>query len=868
VRPVRDGLIVGLVAFLSSCLCLTVFYRFGAGVLRDVVCGSLIRTAQAAAGLVEGDLHRTFVAPEQENTEAYRRAVEPLRKMLRNRPDIRFLYTMILRGNRPHIILDATPPGDADKDGVEDHSPLMQPYDTPAPGLLAALRSGEAGVDSEPVRDQWGSLFSGYAPIRDSKGQPVGVVGIDMDARIYTQRISSMRRALLFGWLAALAVSAAIGIGTWRLRRNALVSEERRHIAAIALRQSEVDYRRLVESTPDIILRLDADGRYRFVSPSMANYHAGQPEEFLGKTHRELAFPPEQCAVWEDAIRSVLGSGRPCETEMEWNTPRGRVTLNVRLFPEQDRDGRATSVLGIVRDITEHRAIERSYRMLFEQMVAGFALHEIVCDADGKPVDYRFLAVNPAFERQTGLKAEDLIGRTVKTVMPDIEQIWIDTYGRVALTGVAEHFENFSRGLNRHYEVTAYRPAAGQFACVFTDITARKQMEEERRRVSEQLQHVQKLEGLGLLAGGIAHDFNNLLMAILGNVDLTLEEVPRDSTVAASMQEIKRASLRAADLCKQMLAYSGKGKFVIGYADLSGLVRDITNLLEVSISKKAVLRYHLADGLPAVAADVSQIRQVVMNLVINASEAIGDRSGAISVTTGVMECDASYFSGAYISEVCVPGRYVYLEVADSGCGMNKATQARMFDPFFTTKFTGRGLGLAAVLGIVRGHKGAIKVYSEEGRGTSVKILLPATDICPQPDAPVETAARWRGSGTVLLVDDEEAIRSVAKRMLERIGFEVLAATNGQDALAVFRNTADRLACVVMDLTMPHMDGDAAFREMRRIKPAVPVILSSGYNQQEVAERLVGKGLDGFMQKPYQLSQMVETLQSVIGKKQG
>jgi len=259
------------------------------------------------------------------------------------------------------------------------------------------------------------------------------------------------------------------------------------------------------------------------------------------------------------------------------------------------------------------------------------------------------------------------------------------------------------------------------------DITDRKVIENEREALETKMLQAQKLESLGVMAGGIAHDFNNILTSIIGNADLALMRIDKESPAIDNLQRIAQSATRAADLAKQMLAYSGKGKFVVEEIDLNKLLEEMLHMLEVSISKKTVLRLHLTPALPTVAADATQIRQIVMNLVINASEAIDDKSGVISITTGCLDCDRSYLKDVWLDENITEGQYVYLEIADTGCGMDSHTVSKLFDPFFTTKFTGRGLGMAAVLGIVRGHKGAIKVYSEQGSGSSFKILLPASN---------------------------------------------------------------------------------------------------------------------------------------------
>ena len=408
------------------------------------------------------------------------------------------------------------------------------------------------------------------------------------------------------------------------------------------------------------------------------------------------------------------------------------------------------------------------------------------------------------------------------------------------------------------------------------EVTERKQAEEERLSLERQVQHAQKLESLGVLAGGIAHDFNNLLMAILGNADLALGELSPMSPARDNLQEIEKASRRAAGLAKQMLAYSGKGRFVVEPIELGELVKEMAHLLEVSISKKVVLKYNFAENLPPFDGDVTQIRQVVMNLITNASEAIGDKSGAIALSTGAMDCDRAYLDGvnevlrAGLDEPLPEGVYTYVEVADTGCGMDAETIQKIFDPFFTTKFTGRGLGMSAVLGIVRGHQGAIKIYSEVGKGTTFKLLFPASE---PPEEERELAQAKQGtsedvpvpgfSGTILLVDDEETVRVVSKQMLERMGFTVLTAPDGREALKVFREHAGEIVCVLLDLTMPHMDGDEAFREMRRLHPGVTVILCSGYNEQDATQRFPGKGLAGFIQKPYTLAALEEKLREVL-----
>ena len=469
-----------------------------------------------------------------------------------------------------------------------------------------------------------------------------------------------------------------------------------------------------------------------------------------------------------------------------------------------------------------------------------------------------------------GYGADEVIGQPITLLIPpelhgkerqDLELIrrgeTIDHYEAIRFT---------KDGRQRHMsiKVSPVRDSNGNVigaSRVARDITSLKQAEEQRHNLEQQMLHAQKLESLGVLAGGIAHDFNNILMSIMGNTDLALRRISKESPGVENLRKIEQAAEQAADLAKQMLAYSGKGKFRVENLDVNTLLTEMLHILEVSISKKAVIRLNLSPNLPTVEADATQIRQVIMNLVINASEAIGDKSGVIAITAGCMDCDADYLKNVYLADNIKDGLYVYLEIADTGCGMDRETIAKIFDPFFTTKFTGRGLGMAAVMGIVRGHKGAIKVYSEVQKGTTFKILLPASGKPAEIFNHDSMTDAWKGTGKVLLVDDEETVRGIGREMLQELGFAVVTASDGQEALEIFKSTPD-FTLVILDLTMPHVDGEQCFRELRRIKPDVKVIMSSGYNEQEVTQRFAGKKLAGFIQKPYRLSVLRDVLQEI------
>ncbi len=383
----------------------------------------------------------------------------------------------------------------------------------------------------------------------------------------------------------------------------------------------------------------------------------------------------------------------------------------------------------------------------------------------------------------------------------------------------------------------------------------------ESKRAQERLRHTAKMESLGLMAGGIAHDFNNLLTAILGNASLLVSTLDPPETALA--EEIVSASERAAHLTHQLLAYSGKGQLQLKRLDLSAEVREILDLLKLPKGSNVTLLLDLQEKLPLIEADPRQIQQLILNVVMNASEAIEGRPGTVTLVTKLEYFDSKYTAGQFAVGRIDPGYFVTLEVHDTGSGMSEETRAKIFDPFFTTKFTGRGLGLAAVSGIVRGHKGALQVSSEPGNGTVFKISFPATGtIAVQQPAFVNDA---QAKGTILVIDDELLVRNVAKVALERSGFKVILADDGDTGAKIFEKVSDQITLVILDLTMPRMDGEETLARLRGIRPDVPVIISSGYSEVEIRRRFASKRIDGVLQKPYGVGQIYATVQAVAGK---
>ena len=492
-----------------------------------------------------------------------------------------------------------------------------------------------------------------------------------------------------------------------------------------------------------------------------------------------------------------------------------------------------------------------------------------------KDSDGRFILVNRAVADAYGTTVDGLLGKKDSDFVDSAEEVeqFRDDDLEVIRSGrkkvIAEEQVTDSEGHVRFLETTKI-----PFSCansdlpsvlgVAIDITERKLALMERERLDDQMRQAQKLESLGILAGGIAHDFNNLLVGILGNAGLALSKLYPGSPCRPNVEGIETAAKRAAELSNQMLAYSGRGKFVVQQIDLKILVEDMLHLLQTSVTKRATLKLDLPPSLPAVEADVTEIRQVVMNLITNAGDALGDREGVISVSTRVVEVDRSYFAKTYLDDGLPAGRYLALEVTDTGCGMDSATRQKIFDPFFTTKFSGRGLGLAAVLGIVRGHGGAIEVASEPRRGTTFRVLLPISASEPQEPPPSPAQIEVRGGGrTILVVDDDPTVREIATEILQESGFNVLIAKDGIAALESIRRNGHEIGAVLLDMTMPNMDGVETLHALRKLRGDIKVVMTSGYSEQEASQRTADAHPEGFIQKPYPPRQLVMKLAEVL-----
>jgi PAS domain S-box-containing protein len=655
--------------------------------------------------------------------------------------------------------------------------------------------------------------------------------------------------------------------------------------AAVQLQHDErFLLRKLIDAVPDPIFCKDREGRYLLRNAAdLRMFSDSSQGQTLGLTVFEIPGLRSNAEVYYADDMAVVHTGRAViNREEPYERPNGeKGWFLTSKFPLQDESGTILGLVGIARDVTDvRRATEelRAAQLRLIDHVENSPLAVIEWTPDLRVTRWAGQA-EPMF----GWKPEEIIGKRFGEwpfVYPDDAQRMDETSRRL-IDGTDErnlgqyrNLTKLGRILHCAWQNSVLHDDSGKSISVLSlvqDVTDRvlaeqvgKKTAAEKQALERKLQESQKLESLGVLAGGIAHDFNNLLTGVLGNASLARMDLPPESPVQPYLEQIEVAAARAADLCKQMLAYSGKGRFVVNRLDLNALIEDTTRLLQVSISKRAVMKFQLAPGLPVVLGDATQLRQVIMNLVINASEAISDKSGFIAVTTGLTRADRKYLAGAYFARDLPEGDYVSLEISDNGGGMSPEVLEKIFDPFFTTKFTGRGLGLAAVLGIVRGHKGALKVFSEPGWGTTFKILLPCAEgVAEELVRAAPGAAGWKGSGLVLVVDDEETVRVTTARMLEATGFSTRLADNGRTGVEEYMLDPDAFTLVMLDLTMPHMDGDEAFRAIRELRPDARVLLMSGFNEQEAIARFTGAGLAGFLQKPFTFPALREKLQEIF-----
>ncbi|HPZ09309.1 MAG TPA: PAS domain S-box protein [Candidatus Eremiobacteraeota bacterium] len=663
-----------------------------------------------------------------------------------------------------------------------------------------------------------------------------------------------------------------------------------------SLQKSEEQYRRLVEQAQEGILAFDKHGNITFANPKISNILGYSQKEIIGTNL--LDFINEESKGNFEYLKE--NSSKLFELELKRKD--GKKIYTIFSASSVNDEGRNFSdSFAVVMDITERRKYEEElhYRLAVEELVTRLSTRFINITIDeidreinnsletiGKFVDVHYCYVNlfskdlKKIEKSYRWCKEGFIPKSEKSVQNFITDFQLNIKGEkiiweefacmadLAIPMVLSQSLIGALGFNKAGEEKTWKKEdirllklVGE---IFVNVLERKLATEERRKMEDQIYQSQKLESLGIMAAGIAHDFNNILTGLLGYAELTLLDLPPDSEAQDNIKEIIKSGHRAADITKQILAYTGKGSFVKEKINLSLLSREMEQLVKISISKKCTLKYNLSEDIPSIEGDVTQIRQIIMNLVINSSEAIGDNNGIITLSTGRMVCDPLYLTETYLKENLQGGLYVYLEIEDTGSGMTEEVRNKIFDPFFTTKFVGRGLGMASVLGITKSHKGSIKVYSEAGKGTKIRVLFPVLkSISEETPHKTDEMSNWKGSGTFLVVDDEADIRMIAKAFLKRAGFTVLTACNGQEGLEIFKTRREKISGVLLDMTMPVMDGKETLQELRKIQSDIKVILSSAYSPEEAFRQFKDNGFNAFIQKPYQIKSFLEVIKNHV-----
>jgi PAS domain S-box-containing protein len=664
-----------------------------------------------------------------------------------------------------------------------------------------------------------------------------------------------------FGDLGFLTTSSLIAIGLTatrdRLRWMEFCNRSSLSDAQRETREREQRYRSLVETAGSVIIVLSSDQRILEFNREAECVSGWQRQEVLGSNYSEVFLPvgvretvaAEFKRVFEG--RSVHGVEHPIrirdgtERLLLWNV--------TRLGTAEDA---AVCVLAVGQDITERKRAEQALRE------SEVRLRTIIGNA---PIVLCAVDRTGMFTLLEGKGLEEL-GLEPGAVGESIFEVYRNRptelkYFCRALEGEPVSWVGRSGNMAFEGRLTPVSGRTGHVTGaigVLIDITARKQAEDGRIALERKLLETQKLESLGVLAGGIAHDFNNLLMGIMGNASLAVSDLPATAPAGEHVRQIEVAAQRAADLTEELLAYAGRGHFTVQPVDVNEILEEMGQLSRASVDKHTTLKHVLARDVPAVVADVTQLRQVVMNLVINAADAIGTKGGEITLSTGVVCTDRAILGETYLGGDLPPGEYVYVEVADTGCGIDAATIPRIFDPFFTTKSTGRGLGLAAVLGIVRAHQGALKIASTPLGGSRFRILLPAASrAATRPAEPDIQGSERHVAKTVLLIDDDDEVRLVTAHMLERLGCHVLQACDGPEGLASFRNHANVIDTVLVDVTLPKMNGNQVFDEIRHMKPDTRVVLMSGYSEAETG---CGGKPTAFLRKPFRLHDLRSTIE--------
>ena len=699
----------------------------------------------------------------------------------------------------------------------------------------------EAAPAADAIRRQIGSLYrDGTLALTLAR---YSFYGLD-DAWDTYDLLESAVRGRWIAWGAG-ALAVALTLALWQQ-----FSLRQRRRAEKVLRTSEERFRAIFQQAGVGVAQISLDGKVEMANDRYCSVVGYARENLLGKetvdiSHREDL--REQIAMLPRLLAGEIDS---YSMEKRYNRQDGTVTwANVCKTVERDTEGRPKCFIAVVEDITKRKQAEAALRESEERFRNLADSAPVLIWLTGPDKVHTFF--NRAWLEFTGRTIEqELRDGWIASVHPEERERCSTAYAAAfdsrrdfqvecrLRRADGEYRWVLSRGVARSLNDGTF---AGYIGCIL-DIT-------DLKRSYEQYLAFQKLESVGVMAAGVAHDFNNLLGAITSLADSAQYDLPPDSPATADIDLIRQKALQAAQIASQLMTFTRQDSAPATTLDLSSLIAGMLELLKVSIAKSAVLKISLAEGLPPILANPSELRQVVMNLVINASEALEGKTGSITVATARSEGESSRCRG------------VRLEVADTGSGMTAETKARLFDPFFTTRFAGRGLGLFAVQGIVRRLGGCIEVESAPNAGSRFMVLLPVNP-CPEsrPAVPRSDAAALRRRRTILFIEDEDTLRLSIAKLLRKRDFDVIEAPDGPAALEIFRNAdPGAIDIVLLDVTMPGMDGREVFDELRRIRPDAHVILCTAYSRETVIAEFGDRLIDGFVRKPYRADDLARIL---------
>lgn len=666
------------------------------------------------------------------------------------------------------------------------------------------------------------------------------------------------------------------------------------------LRISEGRFRKFMDTLDEMIWLSSVDGKESiYVNPAFEKIYGLSVEDY--RSNPDLWLKAVHPADREIAVASAIELAERGFSKSEYRIkkPKGEIIwLQDVKFKVLDAKGKSVQTGGMRRDITQQKNLDMLQKNLKNNLEKEVAertrqlnetnlnlnkatdewqktfdsVQDMIWLTDG---EMRIRRCNQASKEKYG---SDIEGKHCWEVVHGTKESFPEC--PVLQMGRSKKRESVEFEINGLWKLVTVDPVLDHdknvisAVHIISDITDRKKAEADRIALDQRLQQAQKIESIVLLAGGIAHDFNNLLMAILGNIELALFD---DNTSATSKEHLKSATTavhKASELTSQMLAYAGKGRYLLVDACLNDIIKDITPVFDTNVSDKISIINKLDPALPMISVDISQMKQIIISLVINASEAIGDNPGVITLSTGTIICKRRDLETPWPDDILPEGRYIFLKVSDTGCGMDKQTTQKIFDPFFTTKFFGRGLGMAAVQGIVKNLRGTIQIKSEPGKGSSFCILLPTQSNITENSVITQEETGYRDKKTILLVDDEQIVLNVGKKMLEVLGFKVITAANGADAVEIFRKdrelleeSADRIICIVLDLVMPVMDGEKALTKFRQIDPDVPVVIISGYPEDVIKKKLKSQVIQQVVMKPFEMGLLCKKIMEALGEDQ-